>query len=138
MSWIKYVWLYFQSFLLCWWSPRPKAQQSLVFSFLSLTIVKICNGVAGREITAGQRTMSGQNEQMSGQTFAWPVILTGHFGRNRQQNFQFKTNFPTREVKNIPCLLCLIILSRISTFTARYHFENLEHCILVDPPFWKF
>ena len=32
----------------------------------------------GLEITTGQRTMSGQIEELSGQTLALPVILTGH------------------------------------------------------------
>jgi hypothetical protein len=31
----------------------------------------------GLKITAGQRTMSGQNPKLSGQIFALPVILTG-------------------------------------------------------------
>jgi hypothetical protein len=34
---------------------------------------------AGREITAGQRTMSGQNAELSGQILTLPVSLTGHF-----------------------------------------------------------
>ena len=33
----------------------------------------------GREITAGQRTMSGQNAELSAQILTLPVILTGHF-----------------------------------------------------------
>jgi hypothetical protein len=33
----------------------------------------------GREITASQRTMSGQNVELSGQILTLPVILTGHF-----------------------------------------------------------
>jgi hypothetical protein len=33
----------------------------------------------GREITAGQRTMSGQNAELSGQILTLPVILTGYF-----------------------------------------------------------
>ena len=34
---------------------------------------------AGREITAGQRTMSGQNAELSAQILTLPVILTRHF-----------------------------------------------------------
>ena len=34
---------------------------------------------SGREITAGHRKMSGQNELLSGQISAWSVILTVHF-----------------------------------------------------------
>ena len=34
---------------------------------------------AGREITAGQRTMSGQNAELSGQILTLPVILTAPF-----------------------------------------------------------
>ena len=33
--------------------------------------------VAGLEITAGQRTMSGLIVDLTGQTFVWPVMLTG-------------------------------------------------------------
>ena len=33
----------------------------------------------GREITAGQRTMSGQNAELSAQILTLPVILTAHF-----------------------------------------------------------
>ena len=33
----------------------------------------------GREITAGKRTMSGQNAELSGQILTLPIILTGHF-----------------------------------------------------------
>ena len=32
----------------------------------------------GLKITAGQRTMSGQNNDLSGQNFGSAVILTGH------------------------------------------------------------
>ena len=32
---------------------------------------------AGLEITAGQRTMSGLIVDLTGQTFVWPVMLTG-------------------------------------------------------------
>ena len=32
----------------------------------------------GLKITAGQRTMSGQNDDLSGQNFGSAVILTGH------------------------------------------------------------
>jgi hypothetical protein len=36
--------------------------------------------ISGREITAGQRTMSGQNAELSrGQILTLPVILTAHF-----------------------------------------------------------
>jgi hypothetical protein len=35
----------------------------------------------GREITAGKRTMSGQNAELSGQIRTLPVILTGTFGK---------------------------------------------------------
>jgi hypothetical protein len=35
--------------------------------------------LSGREITAGQRTMSGQNAELSGQILTLPVILTAHF-----------------------------------------------------------
>ena len=34
--------------------------------------------VAGLEITAGQRTMSGLNWELTGQPFVLPVMLTGH------------------------------------------------------------
>ena len=33
---------------------------------------------SGLKITAGQRTMSGQNDDLSGQNFGSAVILTGH------------------------------------------------------------
>ena len=33
---------------------------------------------AGLQITAGQRTMSGQDDYLSGQNFGLAVILTGH------------------------------------------------------------
>jgi hypothetical protein len=39
---------------------------------------KFCRNT-GREITAGQRTMSGQNAELSAQILTLPVILTGHF-----------------------------------------------------------
>jgi hypothetical protein len=61
---------------------------------------------AGCEITAGQ------NRHWSGQI------------GNKTRSVQ--TNCLTSEVKNIPCLLCLIILNRIYTFTAQYHLENAE------------
>jgi hypothetical protein len=35
--------------------------------------------VTGREITAGQRTMSGQKAELSVQILTLPVILNGHF-----------------------------------------------------------
>ena len=34
--------------------------------------------IAGLEITAGQRTMSGLNWELTGQPFVLPVMLTGH------------------------------------------------------------
>ena len=34
--------------------------------------------IPGLKITAGQRTMSGQNDDLSGQNFGSAVILTGH------------------------------------------------------------
>ena len=33
---------------------------------------------AGLQITAGQRTMSGQNWVLTGQIFGWPDMLSGH------------------------------------------------------------
>ena len=43
---------------------------------VALTIIKGLK--AGLKITAGQRTMSGQNDDLSGQNFGLVVILTGH------------------------------------------------------------
>ena len=34
--------------------------------------------ITGLEITAGQRTMSGQNWVLTGQIFGWPDMLSGH------------------------------------------------------------
>jgi hypothetical protein len=34
---------------------------------------------SGLDITAGQRTLSGQNRGLTGQRISLPVILTGHF-----------------------------------------------------------
>ena len=34
--------------------------------------------ISGLKITAGHRTMSGQNDDLSGQNFGSAVILTGH------------------------------------------------------------
>ena len=47
----------------------------IIYSILHLQNIFI----TGREITAGQRTMSGQNAELSGQILTLPVILTGHF-----------------------------------------------------------
>ena len=44
---------------------------SSTFSFFLETIK------SGLEITAGQRTMSGLIVDLTGQTFVWPVMLTG-------------------------------------------------------------
>jgi hypothetical protein len=44
-----------------------------------IKIEKSMNLPTGRKITAGQRTMSGQNAELSGQILTLPVILTGHF-----------------------------------------------------------
>ena len=37
--------------------------------------------IPGLEIKAGQRTMSGQNAELSGQILTLPVILTVTFGK---------------------------------------------------------
>ena len=37
----------------------------------------VCNSFTGLEITAGQRTMSGLIVDLTGQTFVFPVMLTG-------------------------------------------------------------
>ena len=44
---------------------------------------------SGLKITAGQRTMSGQNDDLSGQNFGSAVILTGHVNvqTNNTKNF---------------------------------------------------
>jgi hypothetical protein len=44
-----------------------------------IKIAKSMNLPTGRKITGGQRTMSGQNAESSGQILTLPVILTGHF-----------------------------------------------------------
>jgi hypothetical protein len=35
--------------------------------------------MSGLKITAGQRTMSGQNRGLTSQSISLPIILTGHF-----------------------------------------------------------
>ena len=45
---------------------------------------------AGLKITAGQRTMSSLIVDLTGQTLAWPVILTGHFWIRRFYNIFHK------------------------------------------------
>ena len=52
--------------------------------------------VKGREITAGQRTMSGQNEVLSDQTLGLPVILTGLIKFDSKE----QTNLLTRQSGN--------------------------------------
>jgi hypothetical protein len=51
----------------------------LIEPFESEELYTILVKSAGREITAGQRTMSGQNAELSGQILTLPVILTAHF-----------------------------------------------------------
>jgi hypothetical protein len=43
-----------------------------------LVVTVVRDALAGREITAGQRTMPGQNAELSGQILTLPVILTAH------------------------------------------------------------
>ena len=50
------------------------------------TVGKLLAGSPGLKITAGQRTMSGQNDDLSGQKFGSAVILTGHV-----HNFQINS-----------------------------------------------
>ena len=45
-----------------------------LFKFLAAILEK---GLSGLKITAGQRTMSGLIEALTGQTFDLPVMLTG-------------------------------------------------------------
>ena len=42
----------------------------------------------GLEITAGQRTMPGQNRALSEQIRGWPDMLSGHLGFQRKFNFE--------------------------------------------------
>jgi hypothetical protein len=44
-----------------------------------LRLYLMLQGYPGREITAVQRTMSGQNAELCGQILTLPVILTGQF-----------------------------------------------------------
>ena len=53
---------------------------------LLLVYTTTCN--AGLEITAGQRTMSGQNRALSEQIRGWPDMLSGHLGFQRKFNFE--------------------------------------------------
>ena len=42
---------------------------------------------AGLKITAGHRTMSGQDDYLSGQNLGLAVILTGHVRISRKKNY---------------------------------------------------
>ena len=61
-------------------SDRDKAIVDLanVHNFRGITgITGLVIHMAGLEITAGQRTMSGLTVDLTGQTFVLPVMLTG-------------------------------------------------------------
>jgi hypothetical protein len=47
--------------------------------YVVYTLSTNCIQVPGREITAGQRTMSSQNAELSGKILTLLVILIGHF-----------------------------------------------------------
>jgi len=53
-------------------------RSSAMSSFLMHNFLTLRTGTPGLEITAGQRTMSGQNGDLSGQNLPLTVMLTGH------------------------------------------------------------
>ena len=54
--------------------------------------------LVGLKITAGQRTMSGQDDHWSGQTFGLPVILTEHVHkRTPAEKSTFLPHYVSRE-----------------------------------------
>ena len=55
--------------------------------------------LVGLKITAGQRTMSGQDDHWSGQTFGLPVILTEHVHKRplQKKKSTFLPHYVSRE-----------------------------------------
>ena len=78
----------------------------LTFSFNYLLILnavrmkQMLGTLVGLKTTAGQRTMSGQDGQWSGQTFGLPVILTEHIVHKRPEKVHFyPVTFPENKNK---------------------------------------
>ena len=76
---------------------------------------------AGLKITAGQRTMSGQNDNLSGQNFGSAVILTGHEhgsqinNTHTQKNSQYFLKFYSKIIKyhgSLQSQICRIQMRR--------------------------
>ena len=59
------------------WKPLIHVMQTIPVLKVSVQSTRI-RARSGLKITAGQRTMSGQNDDLSGQNFGSAVILTGH------------------------------------------------------------
>ena len=78
----------------------------LTFSFNYILILntvrmkQMLGTLVGLKTTAGQRTMSGQDGQWSGQTFGLPVILTEHIVHKRPEKVHFyPVTFPENKNK---------------------------------------
>ena len=82
----------------------------------------------GLKIAAAQRTMSGQDDHLSGQTFGSPVILTGHVNkRQEKKKIHFQTITFQEDKRIFSHLNLLVSLIRSSYYCVFFqHFDRSE------------
>ncbi len=86
---VVFVSFFFAAFLQKKLKKEKRAKRKLAEQLLGMHL-------AGLKITAGQRTMSGQSDDLSGQNFGSAVILTGHV-----HGFQINNTHTKKNIRSI-------------------------------------